>query len=337
MFRILLLIVSLLSFIGNANAAGQIRAVGSSTVYPFVTVIAEEFGRKTAFKTPVVESTGTGGGFKLFCLGSGDGHPDISNASRAIKNSEKELCKKNGVNNVVEVKIGYDGIVIANSKASKKITLSTNQVFKALGRKVPKDGKLIDNPYKKWNQIDSSLPDIKIEVYGPPPTSGTRDAFVELVMEKACKNRSEFKAAYPDKKERKKACHLIREDGHFIEAGENDNLIVQKLLNNTSALGIFGYSFLDQNMENIQASVVDGYEASFANISNGNYPVSRPLFVYVKGDHVDVTPGLKDFVKELISDNAIGSEGYLSYKGLIPLPNNEKEKLQENVKTKINF
>lgn len=320
MFRKILYTGVVVASVGcNALASEQIRAVGSSTVYPFVTVAAEEFGRSGKFKTPIVESTGTGGGFKLFCEGAADETADIANASRAIKSSETELCAKNGVKDITEIKIGYDGIVIANLVGSNKFELTKAQVFQALAKEIAFGGKLVANTNKKWNDIDASFPDTNIEVYGPPPTSGTRDAFVELVMQKACVDLPEFKAAYADTKEREKACHAIREDGAYVEAGENDNLIVQKLTGNKDAVGIFGYSFLEENASTLQGHKIDGVEPTFENISSGTYPASRPLFVYVKDAHLKTTAGLKEFVQELISEKAIGQEGYLVEKGLIPL------------------
>jgi phosphate transport system substrate-binding protein len=318
----------------SANANDQIRAAGSSTLYPFITVLAEEFGRKTSFKTPIVESTGTGGGFKLFCEGDADNSIDISNASRAIKKSEVDLCAKNGVNNITEIKIGYDGIVFASDLGSEKLNLTTTQIFLALAKQTPVNGKLADNPNHLWSDIDKSLPAKKIEVYGPPPTSGTRDAFVELVMQKACVELAEFKAAYPDIKQREKSCHILREDGAFIEAGENDNLIVQKLKNNKNALGILGFSFLSQNSTNVKASNIDGFEPTFENISNSSYPISRPLFVYIKDSHFDKTAGLKEFAKELVSTSAIGEYGYLTERGLIPLPEEELLSIQNTINNK---
>lgn len=310
-------------FGASANAADQIRVVGSSTVYPFTTIAAESFGKATKNKTPIVESTGTGGGFKLFCAGLGDGFPDVANASRAIKDSEKELCAKNGVKEITEIKIGYDGIVLANSVGHKKYDLTKKQVFLALAKQVPVNGKLVANPNKNWSDIDKGFEGDKIEVYGPPPTSGTRDAFVELVMEEACKEFPEFKAAYKDESEMKKACAAIREDGIFIESGENDNLIVQKINANPKALGIFGYSFLEQNTSSIQGSSIGGVAPDFDSISNGKYSVSRPLFVYVKNANVKTTTGLKEFALELVSEKAIGEDGYLVAKGLIPLKEDE--------------
>jgi phosphate transport system substrate-binding protein len=322
------------SIASGAMASNQIRAAGSSTVYPFITVAAEEFGRSGEFKTPIIEATGTGGGFKLFCEGVGEQSTDLSNASRKIKKSEIDLCAKNGVKDITEIKIGYDGIVLANTLGSPDFDLTKAQIFSALAKEIPSEGKLIANPNKKWSDIDASFPDTKIEVYGPPPTSGTRDAFVELVMEKACVDLPEFKAAYPDKKARKKACHVLREDGSFIETGENDNLIVQKLTNNDTALGIFGYSFLEQNASIVKGSKVSGFKASFENIASGDYPVSRSLYVYLKDAHLDKTPGLKEFAKELVSEKAIGEEGYLVARGLIPLNEEELEKISNTLNSK---
>lgn len=315
----------------QAWAKDRIQVVGSSTVYPFVTVAAEEFGNSTDFKTPIIESTGTGGGFKLFCAGVGADTPDVSNASRAIKDSETKMCAENGVKDITELKIGYDGIVLANSKEHSRYELTKEQVFLALAKQIPSDGKLIDNPNKVWKDVDASLPDEKIEVYGPPTTSGTRDAFVELVMEPSCKDLPEFKAAYEDKKARKKVCHLMREDGHYIEAGENDNLIVQKLKSNPAALGVFGFSFLDQNANTVQGSLISGVEPTFENISSGDYGVSRSLFVYVKDAHVSETDGLQEFAVELVSDKAAGGFGYMSEKGLIPLSETELKTMQGRV------
>ena len=321
-----ILIALVLPFRGYASE--QIQIVGSSTVYPFVTVAAEEFGKSTDYGTPIVESTGTGGGFKLFCSGIGESYPDISNASRAIKESEEALCAKNGISKITELKIGFDGIVLANAQTADRYSLTKEQIFLALAKQVPSEGKLIDNPNKNWHDIDPSLPDVKIEVYGPPTTSGTRDAFVELVMEPSCKNLPEFKEAFVDKKARKKACHLLREDGHYIEAGENDNLIVQKLQSNPKALGVFGFSFLDQSVDIVQGSLIGGVEPTFENISDGSYGISRSLFVYVKNAHVGKTAGLEKFVSELTSDEAAGEYGYLADKGLIPLSAEELTQMQ---------
>jgi phosphate transport system substrate-binding protein len=305
-----------------AQARDQIRIVGSSTVFPFSTAVAEQFGKGSKFKTPVVESTGTGGGMKLFCAGVGDAHPDITNASRRIKKSEFETCTKNGVG-ITEVKIGFDGIVLANAKSAPRLALSLRQIFLALAKQVPgPDGTLIANPYTTWNQIDPALPADKIEVLGPPPTSGTRDAFVELAMEGGAKTFDSLKAL--DSKALAAVAQTMREDGAYIEAGENDNLIVQKLEANPKAVGIFGFSFLDQNADKIQGSKMDGVVPTFETIADSSYEISRPLFIYVKNAHVGVIPGIKEYVAEFMSDKASGDEGYLADKGLIPLPTSER-------------
>jgi len=310
------------------SARDYISIVGSSTVYPFATVVAENFGRSTRFKTPKIESTGSGGGLKLFCAGVGVGHPDIANSSRRIKQSEIDTCAASGVRDIVEVKIGYDGIVLANSVAAKPYTLTREQIFLALARDVPDPSggeKLVPNPYRKWSDIDASLPADTIEVLGPPPTSGTRDAFVELAMEGGCKAYEWIKAIKAEDKSRYKSiCHTIREDGRFIEAGENDNLIVQKLNANPKALGIFGFSFLDQNADSVQGSVIDGQAPTFDAIAEGEYPVSRPLYFYVKKAHVEAIPGMREYLAEFTSEKAMGEDGYLADKGLIPLPDSER-------------
>ena len=304
-----------------AEARDEIRIVGSSTVFPFSTAVAEQFGKTSGFATPVVESTGTGGGFKLFCSGVGVDFPDISNASRPIKATEIETCAANGVTEITEIKIGFDGIVLANSKSAPEVDLTRTQIWLALAKEVPVGGVLTANPYVNWSDIDAALPNTKIEVLGPPPTSGTRDAFVELVMDKGCEEFPEVEALEGDAK--KAVCQTIREDGAYIDAGENDNLIVQKLEANPAALGIFGYSFLEQNADMLQASHIEGVEPTFEAIADGSYPVSRSLFFYVKNAHVDVIPGIREFVAEFVSDRATGEDGYLADKGLIPLPEEE--------------
>lgn len=339
-----------------AQARDYVSIVGSSTVYPFATTVAEQFGKSSKFATPKVESTGSGGGLKLFCAGVGVTHPDITNASRAIKKSEYDKCQANGVKEIVEVKVGYDGIVLANSKKAAPMKLSRRDIFLALAKMVPgKDGKLIDNPYKTWKDVNPELPDTKIEVLGPPPTSGTRDAFSELAMEGGAKTFADMaalrkakgdavkplmaKLGLPESAFNKKGkkvfqhvAHSIREDGAYIEAGENDNLIVQKLEANPNALGIFGFSFLDQNEDKVQGSAVDGHKPTFERISDGSYPVSRPLFFYVKKAHVDVIPGIKGYLAEFTSDKAWGEEGYLADKGMIPMPAEERAKFGADVK-----
>ena len=325
----------------QVKAEEQIRIVGSSTVFPFSTAVAEEFGRKTEYKTPIVEQTGSGGGMKLFCAGYGKQHPDITNASRRIKSKEFKKCSDAGVK-IVEIKVGYDGIVLANSKKSKIVKLSTRDIYMALAEKVPanEDGsELQDNPYQTWKDVNPKLPNVKIEVLGPPPTSGTRDAFVELAMDAGAKTFPALKelrgSSKAGKKEFETIAHTIREDGAFIEAGENDNLIIQKLDQNPNALGIFGFSFLDQNTDKIQGSIVNGAEPTFDNILVGDYPISRSLFFYVKKNHIRMKPSIAQFVKEFTSLSAMGEDGYLVEKGLIPLSSEEYKKYKNAGKNLI--
>ncbi|MGH0038501.1 MAG: substrate-binding domain-containing protein [Myxococcota bacterium] len=322
--------VALAGFASPANARDRIQIVGSSTVFPFSTAVAEQFGKTTEFKTPVVESTGSGGGLKLFCGGVGLEHPDITNSSRRIKASEVESCARNGVVEIVEIKVGYDGIVLANSKKAQRYSLTKEQIFRALAKDVPINGKLVPNPYASWSDIDPSLPGVKIEVLGPPPTSGTRDAFVELAMEGGARQIPMLAAlAKSDKSSFKAVAHAIREDGRYVEAGENDNLIVQKLEANPRALGVFGFSFLDQNADKVQGSLIGGVEPTFENIADGKYGVSRSLYFYVKKAHVGVVPGIEEYIAEFTSNRASGEEGYLADKGLIPLPPEERKQVKE--------
>lgn len=304
---------------GTAAARDQIRIVGSSTVFPFTTAVAERLGQSGQFQTPVVESTGTGGGMKLFCGGVGESHPDFTNASRPIKDGELEECKANGVT-PIEIKVGFDGIVLSNSKGGEQVDLTKEQIFAALAKNVVVDGEVVANPHTNWSDIDEGLPNTKIEVLGPPPTSGTRDAFVELVMEEAC----------PEAIEEADGCTEIREDGAFVEAGENDNLIVQKLEANADAFGIFGFSFLDQNADKLQGASIGGVEPTFDNIASGDYGVSRSLFIYAKKEHVGAISGMEEFIKEYTSEEAWGPEGYLADKGLIPLPDDERTAQRDN-------
>ncbi len=320
-----LAVVATVAAAASAEARDRIRIVGSSTVFPFATAVAERFGNTTQFKTPVVESTGSGGGLKLFCAGVGVNHPDITNASRRIKKSEVENCAKHGISQITEVKVGYDGIVVANSRTAKPLKLTRRDIFLALAKDVPQGGKLVPNPHKTWKDVNPSLPAVKIEVLGPPPTSGTRDAFAELALEGGCKTFDWIKAMKKkDKKTYKAVCHSVREDGAYVEAGENDNLIVQKLQANPNALGVFGFSFLDQNQDKIQGSIVDGSQPTFENIASGDYPVSRSLYFYVKTAHVGTIPGIREYIDEFTSDKAAGEFGYLLDKGLIPLPEKER-------------
>ena len=353
-----------------AQAANRdtISIVGSSTVYPFATVVAERFALSTDFKAPKVESTGTGGGLKLFCKGVGADSPDITNASRRIKQSEYDNCQANGVTAVIEVFAGFDGIAIANSKAAPQLQLSLRDIYLALARDIPgPDGKLIANPNTTWQEVNSALPATKIEVLGPPPTSGTRDAFAELAMGGGAKSTvalaellelgadqaTKIKAvmaklgipagvydALAEKQGKtpkgkdifKTVAYAIREDGAFIEAGENDNLIVQKLQSNPKAVGIFGFSFLEENGDKVQGASIDGVAPSFDSIASGDYPVSRPLYFYIKGAHVGKISGIHDYAIEFTSNKAMGEDGYLTDKGLIPLPEAELKQVQENVK-----
>ena len=330
------------SSLAHAQAArDSITIVGSSTVYPFTTTVAEQLGRQGKFKTPKVESTGTGGGIKLFCNGVGVQHPDAANASRRMNASEFETCKKNGVTDIVEIKVGYDGLTIAESKASPISALTRKQVYLALAKQIPDPANptaLIANPNKTWKDVDPALPAIKIEVLGPPPTSGTRDSFHELYMEAGCRSYAWIDTLRKmDEKRFKRLCHTLREDGAFVEAGENDNLIVQKIEANPNALGIFGYSFLEENQDKLRGTKIEGVAPDFDTISAGKYPASRPLFVYVKKAHVGVIPGLKEFMDEYLSEKALGEEGYLGERGLVTLSKAELAKTRADVKALKNF
>jgi len=311
------------SAVNAASDRDYIEVVGSSTVYPFATAVAERFGKTTEFKTPKIESTGSGGGMKLFCKGIGTVHPDVTNASRRIKPNEFKMCQANGVTDIVEVLIGYDGTAFANSRKTDQLSISRKEIYLALAKDVPNpDGSetFIANPYQTWAEINPALPAIKIEVLGPPPTSGTRDAFVELAMEGGCKKFGWVKALKGvDKPSYKARCHTVREDGAYIEAGENDNLIVSKLDANPNAFGVFGFSFLDQNADKVQGSLIEGHAPTFESISSGDYQVSRPLYFYVKKAHVGVVPGIAEYLNEFTSEGAWGDEGYLADKGMIPL------------------
>lgn len=299
-------------------ARDTIRIVGSSTVYPFTTIVAEQFGKKTDLPTPIVESTGTGGGIKMFCEGAGEDTPDAVNASRAIKESELETCKANGVT-VTELKIGYDAIVLAMAKEHADMALTTEQIYKALAKYIIVEGEFVENPVKTWSDLDPSLPNEKIEVLGPPPTSGTRDSFVELVIEKECKAAIKTAELTLTEADEKAYCKSVREDGAYVEAGENDNLIVQKLQANPAALGIFGFSFLEENASTLKGATINGVVPEYDTIKQGDYAISRPLFVYFKNEHFELVPDLKKFMEEYQSGDAIGEDGYLVEKGLISL------------------
>lgn len=300
----------------NAQSRDQISIVGSSTVFPYTQAVAERFANTTEFRSPVVESTGSGGGFQIFCQGVGVDHPDITGASRPMTASEYELCMNNGVDSITEVHLGSDGLSIAVSRDGEDMDLTKSQIFQALAAEVEVDGEVVDNPYTNWSDIDDSLPDLQIEVFGPPPTSGTRDAFVELVMEEGC---AEFGAiAELDEDRHEQVCQRMRQDGPFVEAGENDNLIVQRLQQNPEALGIFGYSFLYENQDTLKAVAVEGVEPSPETIADESYGVSRPLFFYIKNAHRQAVPGMREFVAEYVSEEAMGEGGYLEERGLIP-------------------
>lgn len=352
----------------QAAVRDNISIVGSSTVYPFATVVAERFGRSTNFKTPKIEATGSGGGLKLFCKGVGANTPDVTNSSRRIKKSEYDDCQRNGVTEIVEVLVGYDGIALANAKSAPVFKMSLKDVYLALAKDIPgPDGKLIANPNKTWKDVNASLPAINIEVLGPPPTSGTRDAFAELAMGGGAKKIADLKtlrdlsadqvdeikaamaklglpagvyAALEEKKGKapkgkdlfKTVAYAIREDGAYIEAGENDNLIVQKLDANPNAIGIFGFSFLEENGDKVHGSEVDGVVPTFDSISSGDYPISRPLYFYIKRAHVGKIPGIQEYAVEFTSEKAMGEDGYLIDKGLIPLSEDELKKVEADVK-----
>ena len=317
--RIFLGLLLVLSFTTTSYSRDQIKIVGSSTVYPYATVVAEKFGKSGKFKTPVIESTGTGGGMKLFCAGVGVNHPDVTNASRAIKPKEKALCEKNGVSEIIEIIVGNDGISFAHAVSAPDANFTKEQLWRALAAKVDVDGKLVENPYKKWSDIDSSLPNKKIEILVAPPTSGTRDAWNSLVMVKGCTKTA--KSLFGDKA--KKECAKIREDGYAVEAGENDTLIVQKLTSNPDAFGFFGYSYLVANKDKVKASSVEGVQPSLEGIQDYSYPIARPLFFYVKKAHIGVIPGIQEFLKEFTSKKAMSNRGYLAKIGLVPLGSEE--------------
>ena len=317
----------------NAQARDQIKIVGSSTVFPYSQAVAEEFANATGKPAPVVESLGTGGGFKAFCGGIGPDHADITGASRAIKSSEVELCATNGVTDITEALIGYDGLSIAHARSAPEMDLTEEQIFKALAAELPDgNGGFVANPNKKWSDVDASLPSFDIVAFGPPPTSGTRDAFVELVMHDGCKDlagMADLKKA--DEKKWNEVCSRMRQDGPFVEAGENDNLIVQRLESDPNAVGIFGYSFLYENSDKLKAVLVNGIEPNFDTIADGSYPVARPLFFYVKNAHRDVIPGMKEFLEEYVSDAAMGPDGYLAERGLTPLSDEKRAEVQKAV------
>lgn len=319
---------------GAAAARDQVRVVGSSTVFPYSQAAAENFANATGNPAPVVESTGTGGGMKIFCEGVGEAHADMTGASRAMKKSEYELCQKNGVTDITEILIGYDGLSLAVSRATTATwALTEEQIFKALAAEVPVNGEWVANPYMKWSDIDASLPDVAILAYGPPPTSGTRDAFVELVMHDACTKFPEYAAVKDDKDAAaamlEEKCSRMRQDGPFVEAGENDNLIVQRLEADPNAVGIFGYSFLYENMDKLMGISIDGVEPTPETIASFEYGVARPIYVYTKNAHRGVIPGFSEFVAEYVSEGALGDGGYQQERGLTVLPADKLAEVQK--------
>jgi len=320
-------------FAGAAYARDQIRIVGSSTVFPYTQAVAEQFANMSGNPAPVVESTGTGGGMKIFCQGVGEDHADITGASRAMKSSEFEACQAAGVDSVTEVLIGFDGLSFAHAKDGPDLNLTKSQLFLGLAAEVPVDGKIVANPYKKWSEIDPSLPDSEITVFGPPPTSGTRDAWVELVMEEGCATFPEIEALDGDRMD--EVCQRMRQDGPFIEAGENDNLIVQRLSADHNAYGIFGYSFLYENLDALKGVAIDGIAPSIDTIADASYKVSRPLFFYIKNAHRGVIPGLDEFLAEYVSEASFGDGGYLSERGLIPLSADKREEIRDRVTNQV--
>jgi len=311
-----------------AAARDEIRIVGSSTVFPYTQAVAEQFSSVTGAPSPIVESTGTGGGMKIFCGGIGEQHPDITGASRAMKSSEYELCTGNGVTDITEVQIGNDGLSIAMSRSNENDwDLTLTEVYMALAAEVPVDGSMVANPYKTWNEINADLPATEILAYGPPPTSGTRDAFVELAMVAGCMEIPYIEEQGEDWAEEN--CARMRQDGPFIEAGENDNLIVQRLNADANAMGIFGYSFLYENLDTLKPVNINGVEPDADTIASGDYPISRPLFFYVKNAHRGVIPNLQEFVEEYVSEESMGPGGYLSERGLVPLGDAPRAAVQD--------
>ncbi|HYE44587.1 MAG TPA: substrate-binding domain-containing protein [Caulobacter sp.] len=332
-----LLAAATLSFAVAAAGAAQaardyVWAAGSSTVFPYTTRVAETFARKTGARTPKVESLGTGGGIKLFCGGAGDAFPDIANASRPMKASEYDACVKNGVTDIIELRIGYDGIVLAMDKRAADLNIKLEHLYLALSDEVLRQGRFQENPYGLWSQIGAGLPPIKILVYGPPPTSGTRDAFLELGIEAGAQRLPPLKALKgEDEKAFKAKVDPLRND-RWIDAGENDNAIVQTLTRTPGSAGVFGYFFYEENRDKVKVASIDGVKPSFETIASGKYPLSRSLYIYVKASRLDLTPGLRAFVREYCSDAASGRGGYLQERGMIPLPPALHEQVKAQVK-----
>lgn len=313
-------------------ARDEIRIVGSSTVFPYTQAVSEQFSNTTGAPSPIVESTGTGGGMKIFCQGIGESYPDITGASRAMKASEWELCQENGVTDITEAMIGSDGLSMALSRENDfEWDLSLEEIYLALGAEVPVDGEWQDNPYTTWSQINPDLPDTEILVYGPPPTSGTRDAFVELAMHAGCEELDYVQEGGFDGDWVEENCSRMRTDGQFVEAGENDNLIVQRLNADPNSFGIFGYSFLFENLDALKPVAINGVDPSPETIGDESYPISRPLFFYVKNAHRGVIPNMQVFIEEYMSEDALAPGGYLSERGLVSLSDGRRAQLQDAV------
>ncbi|NSX83449.1 phosphate ABC transporter substrate-binding protein [Wolbachia endosymbiont of Atemnus politus] len=334
MFRgfFLIFIFTVFMPLSNTDARQYIRIVGSSTVFPFISFIAEDFNRVFSFKTPVVESIGSGSGFKMFCSGVGENTPDIATSSRPVKDAERELCKRNKVNEVIEIIIGYDGVVIANSNQSYRFDFTKKDLFETLSAYSKENGRLVKNNKKFWSDVNQALPKIEIEIYGPHQNTGTYETLVHSIMldQYSCMNSKIFKENYNNPEERKKACSNIRDDGRYIEVGINENIIIQKLKSNKNALGIFSFSFLVKNQDKIQGSTIAGIEPTYENISSGKYILARPLYLYIKKEHLNTVDGLKEFIGEVIS--SISAEnGYLFRLGLIPLSNEDMKKVSAKV------
>jgi phosphate transport system substrate-binding protein len=312
---------------GNTDSRDFVRIVGSSTVYPFATAVAEAVS-KTGIKSPVIESTGTGAGIKLFCAGIGTAHPDIVNASRRMKASEYEGCAKNGVKDIVEIQVGLDGIAFAEASGGANMKLTPTDVYKALA--ATPYGK--PNTAKTWADVNPALPAIPISVYGPPSTSGTRDALAELILSKGCDTDPAMKALKDsDKDKHAEICTKVREDGAYVDGGENDNLIVQKIAANPKAIGIFGFSFLEENMDKLKGIPMDGVAPTYQTVSDFSYPGARPLYIYLKAAHLKAIKGMKDFAVEF--SNAWGPDGYLKKKGMVIAPDDVRASNAEIAKT----
>jgi phosphate transport system substrate-binding protein len=330
-------ILAVTAVAGQAQTRDAIRIVGSSTVFPYTQAVAEEFANQGG-TSPVVESTGTGGGMQIFCGGIGAEHPDLTGASRSMRPSEYELCVQNGVTDITEALIGYDGLSIAIARANESDwDLTLEEVFLALAQQVPVDGEWADNPYTMWNEIRDDLPAIPILVYGPPPTSGTRDAFVELAMWEGCAELDYVTSNGFDGDWVEENCSAMRQDGPFVEAGENDNLIVQRLVSDPNAMGIFGYSFLFENLDQLKGVNINGVEPTSETIASFDYPIARPLYFYVKNAHRGVIPGLTEFIEEYASDAALGNGGYLQERGLVVLADDVRADLQQRLVEAVNM